>query len=154
MNSLIIYHTIYGNTRKLAEAMCTVLGRQGPVQVVNVTAVSHFRTQGVDLIVIGSPTHGRGIPPAMRQFLDRLPDGALRGANVAIFDLRYRRPKLWTGSAADKMVWKLGRLGGRLLVPAESFFIAGSEGPLARGELERAQRWAQDILTRVTARRG
>jgi hypothetical protein len=36
-----------------------------------------------------------------------------------------------------------------MLVPPESFFVAGSEGPLEDGERDRAIAWAHDIAARM-----
>ena len=36
--------------------------------------------------------------------------------------------------------------GGELALPAEGFYVEGSEGPLKEGELERAADWARQIL--------
>jgi hypothetical protein len=38
-----------------------------------------------------------------------------------------------------------------MVVPAESFFVTGSEGPLEDGELERAGAWTRDLAVRVAA---
>ena len=50
---------------------------------------------------------------------------------------------------------KLRKLGGKRLVPPETFYVHDShEGPLFDGELERAQRWAESILAQLDGRSG
>jgi hypothetical protein len=46
----------------------------------------------------------------------------------------------------------LARAGWRLVVPAESFFVGGTKGPLRDGELDRARRWEAELATRIEAR--
>lgn len=48
-------------------------------------------------------------------------------------------------TAAKKLDRKMRKLGGKRLVPPETFFVAEREGPLEEGEVERAQTWATQI---------
>jgi hypothetical protein len=45
------------------------------------------------------------------------------------------------------MASKLSKTGARLVAPPESFFVAGSEGPLAEGELTHAASWSRELLS-------
>jgi hypothetical protein len=85
------------------------------------------------------------MPGTARAMLERMPSGALRGVGIASFDTRYRKPRWLTGWAAGQLSRKLGKFGGRKVVPPESFFVEGREGPLAQGELERARLWAESL---------
>ncbi|KKR94701.1 MAG: Flavodoxin, partial [Candidatus Roizmanbacteria bacterium GW2011_GWA1_41_13] len=49
------------------------------------------------------------------------------------------------GFAAEKIAKSLQNKGGTLVVPAEGFIVTGREGPLKKGELERAAEWAREI---------
>jgi hypothetical protein len=51
--------------------------------------------------------------------------------------------KLLTGAASEGIARRLTELGARMLLPPESFIVAGGEGPLVEGELERAVRWVR-----------
>jgi hypothetical protein len=51
------------------------------------------------------------------------------------------------------MAAKLREKGVPSLVPPESFFVKGTEGPLREGELERAFMWARQIVDAVEASR-
>jgi hypothetical protein len=53
------------------------------------------------------------------------------------------------GSAARKAHRALHRLGCRMVVPAESFFVTGTPGPLADGEQQRARRWGEAVAASV-----
>jgi NAD(P)H-dependent FMN reductase len=100
---------------------------------------------GIDLLVIGGPTHRHGLSPIVEALLDALPASALRGRTVAAFDTRYHMSKLLSGSAASKIAKRLRQLGGVLVVPPESFFVMEREGPLETGEIDRAARWAETL---------
>jgi hypothetical protein len=73
----------------------------------------------------------------------------LQGISIACFDTRFRKARWLTGSAAGVMARILGRAGITLLIPPESFFVVGTEGPLCDGELERAAAWARMLCTRI-----
>lgn len=47
-------------------------------------------------------------------------------------------PQWMTGSAAEVLHKTLKAKGARLLVPPESFFVKGKQGPLQNRELNRA----------------
>jgi hypothetical protein len=55
----------------------------------------------------------------------------------------------WFGYAAKPIADRLERKGGRLVVPPEGFFVEGTEGPLAAGELKRAAEWASRLKATV-----
>ena len=67
MSALIVYESMFGNTRRIAEAIMRALEEDGvDVTITHAaeapTDVSHF-----ELVVIGSPTHAHTLPlPASR----------------------------------------------------------------------------------------
>lgn len=82
----------------------------------------------------------------MREMLEGIPKGKLRGVRALAFDTRYRGPRLVRGSAARNVAGLLRGLGCRLLAPPESFFVTGEQGPLEPGEEYRAKAWALHAL--------
>jgi flavodoxin len=165
MTALIVYESLYGNTREVAEAIAAGLGDARVVSVQD--AISHATKP--DLLVVGGPTHihglssrrsrtagaqsahgdlelGAGDGPGLRDWLADLP----RVANVqaAAFDTRAHGPQALTGSASHGIARRLRRHGYRVL-ETESFLVEGSEGPLADGELERARAWGEQLAAAV-----
>ena len=69
MNVLIVTESCFGNTRIVAEAIATGL-RSGGAAVTAVTVVDAATApslDGVDLLLVGAPTHSMGLPsPATR----------------------------------------------------------------------------------------
>jgi hypothetical protein len=50
------------------------------------------------------------------------------------------------GYAAIPIANRLRKKGGELALPPEGFIVEGTEGPLRRGELERAADWARQLV--------
>jgi hypothetical protein len=87
----------------------------------------------------------------MQALLASLTPQELHGRAIACFDTRFQKPHWMTGSAARRMAASLRHMGLTLLVPPESFFVEGTEGPLLTGELARAAVWARTLLNRIEA---
>ena len=102
-----------------------------------------------DLLLVGGPDPERGPEPRRCAPSSTPCRASLQGVPAASFDTRYRGSTLIMGSAAAEAAKRLGKAGGRLVAPPESFFIARG-GPLERqglepGELERAEAWGRAV---------
>ena len=156
MKALVIYDSVFGNTRQIAQAVGSALGSPGNAEVLHVGNVTQDHLIGVDLLVVGSPTRGFRPTEAVTDFLKKLPSKALRGVRVAAFDTRIAVNDIEStalrfvvktgGYAARPIAERLKKAGGDLIVPPEGFFVEGTEGPLKPGELERAGKWAEGNL--------
>lgn len=144
MNSLVLYNSKYGNTEQIARAIGTVLATYGPSDVRSIRQVDEI-PPGTGLLVVGGPTQGHGMDQQMKTFLGGLPAGAFEDVRVAAFDTRLKWPILRSGSAAREIAKRLRRLGGQELVKPGSFLVAGGEGPLVEGEIDRATAWAEEL---------
>lgn len=146
MKTLIVYDSRFGNTRRVADAIGRALG--GEVRQVEGVDASRIK---VDLLVVGSPTHGGRPTEGVSKFLKELPD--LHNVRVAAFDTRVaqqdqtrslRLVMKVIGYAAGKIASKLRRRGGTL-VSSEGFIVEDKGGPLRAGELTRATHWAGSL---------
>lgn len=146
MNTLVVYDSQYGNTERIAQAIAATLREFGQAQAVHVDPDRYIKFQGVDLLILGSPTQGFRPTPAMQSFLGIVSSQSLRSLAVACFDTRFRG-RLWKSSAAPRMARQLRTLGVEPIVPPESFFVKAmkKEGPLLAGEVERAASWALGV---------
>ena len=145
MKTLIVYDSVYGNTEKIAKAIGE--GITGEVEVLRAGEVDPSKLEAFDLIIVGCPTHGGRPTPAMRDFLNKAPEPAFKGTNVAAFDTRLTNKLVSIfGYAAGRIAGTLKGKGGRLVVSPEGFYVKGSKGPLKEGELERAAGWAKEII--------
>jgi flavodoxin len=148
MNALVVYYSQFGNTRQVAEAITGELRAAGEVRALTAGDLAAADLQAADLVVVGAPTHKMNLPEALQPLLEALPRRLLRGTPVAAFDTSYEMSALLARfTAAKKLDRKLRKLGGMRLLPPETFHIVRHhEGPLLDGEIERAKRWADQIL--------
>lgn len=165
MRALVVYESMFGNTEALAQAVGDGVSRWASAMVVAVTAAPTVVGPGVDLLVVGGPTHAlslsrpvtraeaveQGAPPVtpvhqgIREWLD---DVRLDGQTaVATFDTRVGRVP---GCAARAALRRLRRRGGIAVTPPESFAVTAAPGPLVDGELERARDWGASLAAVVT----
>ena len=168
MRSVVVFESMFGNTKTIAEAVADGLSTVAPVEILEVGTAPEVFAPDVALLVIGGPTHSLGLSrpdtrrtalrlagrdfeaarTGLREWLDRLRFN-LTGTAVATFDTRISRPHL-PGSAARAAQRRLHRRGFRV-VTAASFYVDGTEGPLLHGETRRARQWAEQVALRYYA---
>ncbi len=162
MKAVVVYESVYGNTRAIAEAIAEGLGGA------QVTPVSRAGAPEADLLVVGGPTHMHGMAsirsrtaaadaahedgtpvepdaaaePGLRSWLRDLVAPA--GARAASFDTRLDKSSWLTGVASRGIARRL-RHRGYEIVGSESFLVQDSEGPLEEGELDRARTWGAEL---------
>lgn len=174
MNVAVVYESIYGNTRMIAEAIADGLGGAPVVPVSRADAeLAH-----PELLVVGGPTHMHGIAstrsrqmaveaahedvgthveaeaaagPGLRAWLRDLP--AVVGVRAAAFDTRLDKSPWFTGLASRGIERRL-RHHGYDVIAAESFLVRESEGPLEEGELDRARAWGRQLAEKLAASTG
>jgi flavodoxin len=147
MNILVVYFSKFGNTQKIAQTVAEELEAAGVVRIVSSDRLAASDLDDVDLVVMGSPTHRMNLPEAVRSVFEKLPKRSLRGARVAAFDTSYQMSAfLARFTAAKKLARQLRKLGGKQIVPPETFHVMGREGPLYEGELNRAKEWVATLL--------
>ena len=160
--ALVVFESMFGNTEAVAKAIAEGLSDHVSTTIEDVvTARPH--PDNVDLLVVGAPTHAFGLswrqtrmsaasqgaraPQSeligLREWLEALVPPSRRVVSAA-FDTRTRR--LWVpGSAARAARRRLRRLGFVTSAKPKSFYVTGTPGPLADGELQRARAWGQHL---------
>lgn len=172
MDALVVVESVFGNTRRIAEAVAEGLGPRVHARVVDVTGAAGLPAgtiDGVDLLVVGGPTQAFGMTrPAtrrsaaeqagggavaaqvgLREWLETL-TAARQGRLAAAFDTRTDHPRM-PGSAAAGAARRLRHFGYRMVTGPESFRVTGTKGPLVAGELERARMWGSGLVARIVA---
>ncbi len=145
MESLVVYDSKFGNTKKLAEAIADGLRCVGSVRLMGLDKLSPNDLGTVDLLVVGGPTQVHGMSARIRQFVDLLKTRSATGMVAATFDTRFRMPAALTGSAARLVARKLRQAGVRVFMRPQSFFVSRGVPELEQGEAERAAEWAKDL---------
>jgi flavodoxin I len=147
MRTWVVYDSVYGNTEKIAQAIGDAIA--GEVKVLRVGEVDPGELGTVDLLIIGSPTHGAMPTEAAKDLVAKIGAPPQEGARAATFDTRLTWPFLerWGGFAAPKMADTLKENGWTLVGAPGGFVVRGlKKGPLKRGEVERAAAWAEAIV--------
>jgi flavodoxin I len=154
MKTLVLFESFFGNTEKIAQTVGSTLGLTG-ADIVRVSDVKPGQLEGVDLLIVGTPTRAFQPSPDTKTFLKNLPSNSLAGKKVAAFDTRAvmteKTPGFLKfmaglfGYAAEPVSKQLVKKGGVLAQSPAGFFVLDSEGPLKDGELERAAEWAKSI---------
>ena len=145
MKALIVYDSVYGNTEKIARAIAEAITPSNEVKVLRAGEANPSELASIDLLIVGSPTHGGRPTPAVQNLLNKAPK--LQGIEVAAFDTRIPTKLVRVfGYAAGRIANNLKKKGSTLIASPEGFFVTGGQGPLKEGELERAAAWAKGIL--------
>jgi hypothetical protein len=169
--ALVVYESVFGDTRKIAEAIAAGLAEQIPTDVV---AAAHAPAEigpEIGLLVIGVPTHAFSMPRqstregAVRQYDAQIEDTSTgvrewldvvrvtgNGVGAAAFDTVVNHPKLvvkmnHAARAEEKLLHKHGL---STVAPAEHFVVEDAKGPLAEGEEDRAREWGRMLAARVS----
>jgi len=172
VRALVVYESMFGNTRDVALAVADGIGSLMPVEVMEVAAAPAAIPADVGLLVVGGPTHAHGLTSTksradaakragdrlvsrgigLDEWIGGLPSGPA-SVVTATFDTRIKGPELLWGSAAKEANKRLAALRYRVIAPPESFLIGGPTGPafdrLGDGELERASAWGASLAAAI-----
>ena len=177
MRVAVVYESVFGNTRAVAEAIAEGLREAAPQLAVTCRATAEATPDlaTADLLVVGGPTHFLGLPsprsrrlqhqqedqgawhhpadepdapPGVREWLESLPVVTGRRA-AAAFDTRLG--KLMAGSAARQITRMLRHHGYRVVDRPQGFVVEDYAGPLAEGERDRARAWGVTLAGELHA---
>lgn len=160
MSVLVVYESMWGNSRQVAEAVAEGIGEDVPG--ISVSEAPVPVPYDVDMLVLGGPTHAFSMSRAstrreagvrgadegddtrgMREWLEALP--ACDHLRVATFDTRVASVRHLPGSAAKAAAREVRRRHLGQVIATESFYVAETAGPLLDGELDRARAWATSL---------
>ena len=168
MRALVVYESMYGNTRVVASNIADGLRGTYEVTLVPVAAATADLIAQADLLVVGAPTHMHGLSTASSRQLARKaaakpesgltldPDAdglalrdwlsGLAGGHglAAAFDTRLAGAPVLTGRASRGISRLLRRHGYRLITPPESFVVT-KLNTLIDGEPSRARAWGEAL---------
>lgn len=174
MRALVIYESMFGNTRDVAHAVADGVGSRMPVELIEVADAPSVIPADVALVLIGGPTHAHGLSSpksradaagragdklvsrggGLAEWLDEVEAAAGPVAAVA-FDTRIKGPGLLWGSAAKAATKLLQARHFSVIAQPVSFLVGGPTGPmfnrLEPGERERATAWGAGIAEALAA---
>jgi hypothetical protein len=168
MRVLVVYESLYGSNRRIAEAVAVGIGGDAATTVVE--ARDAPPSVDADLIVVGGPNHKAGLPrPETRAEAAAGGDGTLQPAErglrewlegvrlvrrrqpVAVWDTRMASPRILDvfDRSGPTIAGRLRRAGGRLVGKPRKFYSADGVGALVAGEEERARAWGAELIDLV-----
>ncbi len=169
MKALVVYESIFGNSREIAEAVAEGLSGHLEVELHEATVVPTPSSIGQDLIVVGGPKHAYALSRprtlreavkhvahfrsrlhGLREWLSQLPCSS-ESPMFAAFETKVASVRHLPGSAAKKATRMLQALG-YTVIGRECFYVAEPTGPLFDGEADRARQWGSDLGARAAAR--
>ena len=146
---IIVYESVYGNTKKIAEAISEGINNiEGVECVVKKTGEIHTDDLcNYDAILFGCPNHNQGPALNLVKFIDRAAIVHLKAKIGAAFDT-------YTGGNKDVAVTKLEtkiqeKLPGVSLEGKLSAKVTGRKGPLADDEESRALDFGTQFAKRL-----
>lgn len=157
MKTIIIYDSLYGNTKKIAEAIGKVL-KVSSENIVNAKNIEIEDIKKADFLVFGSPTHGGWYTDAFKKLFSKIDKGELKDIKTVAFSTGTTKVNEGAfikfvinmfGYATDKLAKELEKKGANVLAK-ETFLVKGKEGPLDPKELGRAKKWAEKISTKLS----
>src|SRR5262245_53067379 len=166
--ALVVYESMYGNTARIADAVCTGLRETIQAEMMPAYRAPTRVPVDVRLLVVGGPTHAFSmsrpntrqeakeqhevvmpIEIGIREWLGELAGTGLPPIGAATFDTRIAKVRRLPGSAARSAAKLLRKMGFRLL-PSASFFVDETTGPIREVEIERARRWGEELGRQLT----
>ena len=166
MKVLIVYETLHGTNRLIAQAIAAGIGANADVTMVEAHSAPSTIDAGVDLLVVGGPNHMMALPspgsradaakenngkvpsanPGLREWLKSL-RLSRRGQAAAVWDTRMARPRIlaFFDHGARQIATGLKRAGATLACKPENFYSADGVGALLAGEEERARHWGAQL---------
>lgn len=169
MRAVVVYESMFGNTRAIADSIAAGLTDHADVAVLEIGEAPDLVNDDIDLLVVGGPTHAFGLSRSttrddaaeragkagstvvsrrrgVREWLEaaRIPGRT----DVAVFDTKIDRPRL-PGSAAGGAARRLRRAGHPVVATPQTFYVTDTRGPLCAGEAERAREWGSTLSSRV-----
>ena len=175
MTAVVLYESMFGNTRRIAEAIGDGLA---PFTEVRVALVSAGAADPADaeLVVVGAPTHAHSLPratsreeaaawardpdkhldletgatdPGVREWLESRPAAP---AHWAAFGTRVDIPRIFAGDASAAIERRMRRHGSHPIADSECFLVT-LENTLVDGELDRAREWGGSLGRAVFSER-
>ncbi len=145
----IIYESVYGNTKMVAEAIAEGLKDAGVEATLHVLKGFDTATlKDYDAVLVGSPNHAGGATMGIKGFIGKLGKLKLEGKWVAAFDT-------YGGSAHAQALKKMSDSlaksapGMKLVIPGLSVKVMGMKGPIMEGELPRGREFGKSFAARM-----
>lgn len=169
MNALVVYESMFGNTRAIAQAVADGLRTAGVDVSVSLAHDAPVDLSDHALVIVGAPTHAHGLPrrssreeaaawaadptknlilepmaqsTGVREWLDRVM--LVGDPHFAVFSTRADIPWIFSGDAGKAITKGLRRRLAQ--VDSHATYLVGLDNRLLDGEVDRAREWAGGLI--------
>ncbi len=146
--ALILYDSIYGNTKKVAMSLSRGLEAGGVY--VDSNSIQDFDTielKNYDVIGIGGPTHFHGASKAMKSFLSKIKH--LKMENKQGFAFETKADFQLAGSAAKRIIRYLKKMKIEIIHSTITGLVIDKEGPLKENSLNKMENIGLNIAEKL-----
>lgn len=166
MRTVVVYESVYGNTREIAEAIAEGVHRADPAAAVECLPVAEAdtaATRAADLLVVGGPTHMRGMSSGLSRRMAAMTAAKTADTKAADTKTADARTAAATGAAGSAgpeerrpaagpglRTWfhRLPKTGsGTRAAAFDTRAAAPHSGGAARGIAQRLSRHHYDLVT-------
>ena len=146
MNIKVIYHSMTGNSKKLALAIADELG----VAAQAAKAANKVSLNDVDLLFIGDGIYAGKPSRAMLAFIEKLDAKMVK--NAAVFATYGGQDKIGTDLIELLKNKGINIIGDAFTCKGEAWFIANRKHPNA-GELQSVREFAKETMAQISAQK-
>lgn len=146
--AVILYHSVYGNTKKVAMSLSRGLEAGGIY--VDSSSIQDFDTaelKNYDIIGVGGPTHFHGASKKMKSFLNKIKHLKMEGKYGFAFETKgeFRL----AGSAAKRIKRYLNKMKLKIVHPIITGIVLDQEGPLKDATLDLMEQVGLNVSDKV-----
>jgi len=151
MKTLLVYHSRYGNTKKVAELISEGLksGKDVQISIEHVNDVDLTKMDIYDLLLIGSPINLGGPDRAVKKFIKNLSKAPLKGNLYAVFDTYLNEKD--HGKAVNKMEKLIIRKipDVKMVSPGLSIKVSEIEGPIVKDDIKKCREFGEMLIKHI-----
>ena len=149
--AIIIYESVYGNTKKVADAIAEGIRESGEIDCIIAKTGEVHHTDDLakyDAVIFGSPNHNQEPSRNMLKFIERAGIVDLDTKIGAAFDTYTGGNK---GIAVKKMEQVIRQKMTCITFVIDGFSakVEGRKGPLAEGEIDRAIEFGKQVAAKI-----
>ena len=154
MKGLVMYDSVYGNTKMIADAIAEELRAEGHEATVLSVREGLPESLDANFVFIGSPTRMAKMTGRTKRLVKRLKKSSWGNKPVILFDTVMRtgeeEPKgKWAGTAADKMYDLAKEMGLDAHAEVLHARVTNMKGPLDKDAVDKTRAFVKDFLANM-----
>lgn len=156
MKVLVVYDSNFGNNEKIAKVLEKEIGKKHQISICHVNYFKETLLSGVDLLIIGSPTHAFHPTKAIKHMIRKMDSSMIQSMWIGLYDTRLDMGKVdllilkvmkkLRGSAVGKMKQMLLKKNAKIKHEINGFIVSDKEGPVKSSEWEKIKSWANQLV--------